>query len=212
MERPYSFSNEIKNTYIMDGYTKNSFSHDSAEMSNDAIFRREFQNQGYIGSFQLKSFQLAKDSKRLAHEGDPVVWFTKKTVNEINENPTMELEPYPQMVKVQGNRISFELNNEGEGYIVLNQTYFPGWQAKVNDEDKEIIELENGTMAIRKDSVNSINNVVFEFKPIKVIIAFWITLFTWISMIIYFIYNKLMKNIEKTRLMKNLRVEGKHGD
>lgn len=197
MERPYSFSDEIKKNYIMDGYTMNSFAHDSAEMSNDAIFRRVFQNQGYIGSFQLKSFQLAKDSMRLAHEGDPVVWFTKKTVNEINEKPNMELEPYPQMVKVQGNRISFELNNEGEGYIILNQTYFPGWQAKVNDENKEIIELEDGTMAIRKDSVNSINNVVFEFKPIRVIIAFWITLFTWISIIFYFIYKKIMKNTKK---------------
>ncbi|WP_438348914.1 YfhO family protein [Paenibacillus sp. FA6] len=189
--RPYSFNNEISQTYNQDGYTVNSFTNDSAK--SESIFRREFQNQGYIGSFQLKSFQLAKENSQLAREGDPVTWFSNKTLEEININPLENSGEYPQTVNVKGNKISFQLENNHEGYMILNQTYYPGWKVKVDGKERNIIELSNSTMAVDIKSSDIVNNIVFEFKPIKVILAFWLTFTTWIILLMYFIYYNFKK-------------------
>lgn len=201
MERPYSFNDEIKEIYKQDGYIVNSFTRDSAEMNNESIFLRRFQNQGYIGSFQLKSFQMAKENLQLAKAGDPVVRFSNKKLEEINANPILSSGVVPPMVNVKGNKISFQLENVNKGFIILDQTYYPGWKVKVDGKEKHIIELSNGTMAVSVESSDNTDDIVFEFKPVKVIIAFWVTFSTWIVLIMYCLYY----NFKKTKRNQYIR-------
>lgn len=189
LERPYSFNNEVQQVYKSDGNIENSFITANTELSNDAIFHRKFQNQGYMGSFKLKEFQVASNNSQLPKEGDPAVWFTNKPIQELNNYKSVETPGIiPSTVNVLGNRISFEIDNNEPGIIIFNQTYFPGWKVQVNGVDKNIIKFSDGTMGVTIEPAQKNNNIVFEFKPIKVIISFWITFGIWIILLLYFIY------------------------
>lgn len=187
-ERPESFQREITNLYNDSG-TKvldNSF---VAPNTNSTIFREQFQTAGYIGSFELKKFNEATKSNTIPLESDPIVFAVEKeSIIQMDGNLAVKNDNFaqmtvPQKVSYSPNKFSSDIVMNDEGYVILQQTYFSGWRAFVNDVEVDIKEFTGGVMAVKVKP--GINHIVFEFKPIGTIIAVWISFVTWILLIIY---------------------------
>ena len=46
--------------------------------------------------------------------------------------PTAQAAEQPRLVGQSANRLEFEADLVSEGYLVVNQAYYPGWQAKID--------------------------------------------------------------------------------
>ncbi len=70
------------------------------------------------------------------------------------------------------------------GVLVLLQNYYPYWKATVNGKERLILETNDTFMAIPIDK--GVSSVTFEFKPVKVIFAFYLSFGSLLLLIIFF--------------------------
>jgi len=72
------------------------------------------------------------------------------------------------------NLLQINVNADGVQYLVFQQNIYPYWQARVNGQSMQILKVNDTYMAVLLEKGK--NEVVFEFKPTKVIWAFYISL------------------------------------
>jgi hypothetical protein len=70
--------------------------------------------------------------------------------------------------------LSVEVNTTRPGYLVLGDTYFPGWKAEVDGEEAEILPANAAFRAVRVDAGRHV--VTFEYRPLSVRIGLIVTL------------------------------------
>ena len=190
-ERPYSYQEQIQNLYDteMPIEINNQFIKGYPNVMGFTIFTREFQTGGYIGSFELENFSEPLKNGTVAREGSPVIWWTNEAIVDDKDEFVSDYinNSYykwsPKKITYAPNTLSADIDREESGYLVLEQTFFNGWQVKVNDEKASLIELANGSMAVEVQSGAS--RVSFEFKPTGVIISAWITFSSWVLLMLY---------------------------
>jgi len=69
---------------------------------------------------------------------------------------------------------NIEVKNSKNGFLILRQTYYPGWQAKVNDRQIEIYRADYLFSAIPLQA--GVNSIELEFKPQLFYIGEWLSL------------------------------------
>jgi hypothetical protein len=72
------------------------------------------------------------------------------------------------------NRVTAQVNMAEPGYLVLTDTYYPGWQATVDGEPVEIQPANHAFRAVQLDRGE--HAVVFEYAPLSFRLGAWITL------------------------------------
>lgn len=188
VDRPDSFQEEITNLYNESG-SKDLDNYFVEPNTNSTIYREQFQTSGYVGSFELKKFNEATESNEIPLESDPVVFALEKdwvieTGNVLaTNNGNLVQMTIPQKINYTPNKFSSDIVMNEEGYVVLQQTYFNGWRAFVNDAKVDIKEFTGGVMAVKVEP--GLNHIVFEFKPIGTIIAVWVSFVSWFLLIVY---------------------------
>jgi hypothetical protein len=93
------------------------------------------------------------------------------------------------------NRI--ELDTHGKkGFLVLSERYasFQGWEAVSNGKGLEILKADNAISSIYLDG--SIDYIIFEYKPKSYLYGTWITLITFLFLIVFFTY-RIFKKYKK---------------
>ncbi len=83
----------------------------------------------------------------------------KINLPEINVNNTVEI------FTIDTNRVRVHVQTDNMGYLVLSDTFYPGWQALVNGKQTEILRVNDIMRAIVVPSGESI--VEFVFRPIS---------------------------------------------
>ncbi|WCF07869.1 YfhO family protein [Paenibacillus thiaminolyticus] len=205
-ERPRSYNEEIKHLYQQPerALVSNKFVTTNEFMQSETIFTRNFQNNGYIGSFELKKFNQAKNQGLIPNEGDPVIWYIYENDASVMTRNRENLElnwsnahkdSVGENLYVKGNQISVDVDIRKDGYIILEQTFYPGWKATINDRPVEILEISNGTIGIEVSAGE--HHIVFNYEPTITKITAYITFGTWFLLVfyaIYLIYRKLKTN------------------
>jgi hypothetical protein len=75
------------------------------------------------------------------------------------------------------NAVKVEVALDRDGYLVLNDTYYPGWRAYVDGEEKEILRANYAFRAVPLESGQ--HTVFFEYDPLSFKMGFAISLATW---------------------------------
>lgn len=116
-----------------------------------------FSNKEVIIALEKEStdFQLSDIDKQLsdnkdlvamrkkssgAYELDPYHGI-KQALSAINENPV-------SIINYSANNIELKSNSKEDGFIVINDSYFPGWQAKVDDNSAALLRANHAFRAI----------------------------------------------------------------
>lgn len=81
----------------------------------------------------------------------------------------------------KNNNVSLKIQSDGQGFLTISDTYYPGWIAKVNNKKTEVYAANANSKAI---IVNSGENIVnLSYKPLSLQIGLLISLFMHILVI-----------------------------
>jgi uncharacterized membrane protein YfhO len=76
--------------------------------------------------------------------------------------------------------------NEGEGTLVLSDTYYPGWKATIDGVEEKVLRVNNIFRAVEVPKGKHI--VVFDYKPKSFTWGLIITIISSITTFIAFIW------------------------
>lgn len=84
------------------------------------------------------------------------------------------------------NKAIINLEEGYSGFLVLSEKYsmFPGWTAKINEKEKEILRVNGVISAIYLEGEKG--DIIFKYKPKSFIVGSWISLITLLLIMGYF--------------------------
>jgi hypothetical protein len=92
--------------------------------------------------------------------------------------PVAQAAEQPRLVSQSANRLEFEANLASEGYLVVNQAYYPGWQARV-DGSPAAYEKANYTFgAVYLPAGN--HHLTLEFSPLSQTLGAIVSGLSWL--------------------------------
>lgn len=86
---------------------------------------------------------------------------------------------------------SIKVNFNQDGYLFLSQTFYPGWQAKIDSLPTQIFRADYAFSAVKVPAGE--HRITFSFEPNAYIIGKWITFVTIIILILYLIFYFIIK-------------------
>lgn len=137
-------------------------------------------NQALPGAFVVHQARVIEDEKaRLDVLRDP--GFDPRSEVLLNRSPSVALPPnasraageQPNISREGPGRILIEVRLSEPGYLVLADTYYPGWRATVDGEPVEILAANHAFRAVQLDRGE--HKVVFEYAPLSFRLGAWIT-------------------------------------
>ena len=95
--------------------------------------------------------------------------------------------PYPLSLiplspEYSPNTVKIEVGLDRNGYLVLSDTYYPGWRAYVDGEEKEILRANYTFRAVPLESGQ--HTVLFKYDPLSFKVGLAISLATWGAIIL----------------------------
>lgn len=148
------------------------------------VFLRRFETAGYIGTLELTSYHDARRLNALPKPGEPVVSVVSvgdaamdagRLVTKARDAASS---PAPASISVHVNEIRAVVDSAQAGYVLLQQNNYPGWTVSVDGVRRRVIPTSEGAMAVLVDPGR--HEVHFTFRPLKIIVPFWITACAWL--------------------------------
>ena len=82
-------------------------------------------------------------------------------------------QPLPSVLREGPERVIIQVTMAQAGYLVLTDTYYPGWQATVDGQPAEILPADHAFRAISLDEGE--HTVLFRYAPLSFRLGAWIT-------------------------------------
>jgi hypothetical protein len=82
--------------------------------------------------------------------------------------------PSIRVARERSDRVSVRVDMDQPGYLVLADTYYPGWRAEVDGEETELLAANHAFRAVGLEPGRHV--VVFEYAPVSFKVGAWITL------------------------------------
>jgi hypothetical protein len=92
------------------------------------------------------------------------------------------LSPIPFSPEYSPNAVNIEVTLDLDGYLVLSDTYYPGWRAYVDGEEKEVLRANYAFRAVPLKSGQ--HTVLFKYDPLSFKMGLAISLVTWGTIIL----------------------------
>jgi uncharacterized membrane protein YfhO len=83
-------------------------------------------------------------------------------------------QPDPTVWRETHGRVAIKVNMIQPGYLVLTDTYYPGWQATVDEQPVQILVADHAFRAVTLGPGEHM--VIFEYAPLSFRIGAWISL------------------------------------
>ncbi|HID65071.1 MAG TPA: hypothetical protein EYP49_20320, partial [Anaerolineae bacterium] len=94
------------------------------------------------------------------------------------QSPTSNRQPpIPLSPEYSPNAVKVEVSLNQDGYLVLSDTYYPGWRAYVDGEEKEILRANYAFRAVPLESGQ--HTVLFKYDPLSFKMGLAISLAAW---------------------------------
>jgi hypothetical protein len=95
--------------------------------------------------------------------------------------------PYPLSLiplppEYSPNAVKIEVVLDRDGYLILSDTYYPGWRAYVDGEEREVLRANYAFRAVPLESGQ--HAVLFKYDPLSFKVGFAISLATWGAIIL----------------------------
>ncbi len=103
-----------------------------------------------------------------------------------------------RLLEDEEDRLQFQVETPASAYFVLTDSFYPGWKAKIDGQETEIVVANYAFRAIAIPAGKHL--IEFSFKPISFYLGALITLLTLIAMVVFFLVNPFKKSI--LRLLK----------
>jgi hypothetical protein len=84
------------------------------------------------------------------------------------------------------NQLQLEVNTPTSGFVVLTDTFYPGWQAAINDQPRPIRQANLGFRAVAVEAGS--HQVTFSYLPRAFTFGLWTSIISWLIMIVTIIY------------------------
>ncbi|MGQ9598712.1 MAG: YfhO family protein [Anaerolineae bacterium] len=92
----------------------------------------------------------------------------------VQEGGTPPAFPEPSVLRDGPNRVIIQVNVAQAGYLVLTDTWYPGWRATVDGEIAEILSADHAFRAVSLEAGE--HTVVFEYAPLSFRVGAWVSL------------------------------------
>jgi hypothetical protein len=76
------------------------------------------------------------------------------------------------------NRLLMSANRTADGWVVIRDSWYPGWQARVDDKPAQIMHADYLFKAVPVPAGN--HEIELEYKPISFTIGLWVSVFAWV--------------------------------
>ena len=83
------------------------------------------------------------------------------------------------ITEISNNSLALQVESEKPGYLVVSDSFYPGWRAFVNDDEQEILRANYHFRALFLQAGQ--HTVRFEYRSTAVIYGTLITLITWLA-------------------------------
>lgn len=180
---------------LRSGVVLNSVPNRYVSASNQGAFNiilNNFDSSGYVGTFGLKNYNQAKSNGYGILDDQPVVWFVGDSIlsntnsERLQINWTRDLMVsawYPDAINVGADRIELKIDVDTPGFLVVEQSYYPGWKVLVDGVEGNLLQTVTGVMAVRVDQ--NTRTVTLWFRPTASIVSIYLTFVLWVSFLIY---------------------------
>jgi hypothetical protein len=99
-----------------------------------------------------------------------------------------------RLLNQSANRLQFEVTVVSSGYLLLNQPYYPGWQARL--DSGETLTLEKANYAFSAVYLPpGKHNLTFEFAPFSFTFSFIVSLVSWILSLGFLLWPLLARRV-----------------
>jgi hypothetical protein len=93
-----------------------------------------------------------------------------------------------RITEYQPDRVSVEATLEAPGFLLLLDTYFPGWQARVGDRRVRIYRADYNFRAVALPA--GFSRVVFEYRPTSVAVGLSLSLMSGAALLALFWFER----------------------
>ncbi|HWR64497.1 MAG TPA: YfhO family protein, partial [Bellilinea sp.] len=76
------------------------------------------------------------------------------------------------------NRLLISANATADGWVVIRDSWYPGWQARVDNKPAPILHADYLFKAVSVSAGN--HEIELEYKPISFTIGLWVSVFAWV--------------------------------
>ena len=115
--------------------------------------------------------------------------------------PVAQVSEQPRLVNQSANRLEFETNLASEGYLVVNQAYYPGWQATV-DGNSATYEKANYTFGAVYLSTGK-HQLTLEFSPLSQTLGAMVSGLTWLVALVALAWPLWLRRNKKRPILEN---------
>lgn len=156
---------------------------------NTDVFPRTFvvHNAEVINNEQeilerLDNFDFDLRNSIIIEKDAPLEFKNEKVIDNSTANIT----------RYEFNSLTIEANMENDGFLVLSDTYYPGWKAFVDNRETEIYRAD---YLLRAVYVNKgAHNIVFKYEPVSFRVGLFLSITAVISIFGYFGLSYIRKN------------------
>ena len=149
--------------FAIDWDTKTVFSGNSPIMTPDHL--KVFED-ALPRAFLVPKMQLGKDPLLLntyySEEFDPLQTVLLSEPVEFQETPNFDGEV--ESIKYSPNHVTIHTNQQGNGFLVLLDSYFPGWTVTVDGEERKILKANHFYRAVQLGPGR--HTLEFDFYPV----------------------------------------------
>lgn len=111
--------------------------------------------------------------------------FPEPQTNNANNLPQYKISHFEN----KGDKITINIKNNSEGFLVLSEIYYPGWKVFVNGEERKTLKANSLFRAVYLSEKS--NKIEFVFKPRSFIIGCYVSSITLLGMILVWIFSSL---------------------
>ncbi len=152
---------------------------------NKAVFPRAFVAYGSRSFRDKNELFLAILSDRTGEEMRKAVFLSQPIFNLSNSQPVSPTGKEAVIREYRPQKVTIEAQLAQNGFLVLSDIWYPGWKAKVDGKEAEILQAYHLFRAVQVPSGR--HTVVFEYDPLSFKIGLWITSLTILCLVIYFL-------------------------
>lgn len=111
-----------------------------------------------------------------------------------------------KIAEYRNRTIRLSVDMADDGFLVLSEKFYPGWQAFVDGEQAEIYKANYTLQAIYVPKGS--HDITFRFQPTQFLTGLWITILTGLGLSGFFIYKKRKTYSQLLFRLRSRRVSG----
>ena len=134
---------------------------------------------------------------------NPLLFLASSTNNDnIVDTSSIDKQSYEKIAitSFNPNLLRAKIKTDKPQILVFLQNYYPHWKAIVNGKRQPIVKTNDMFMSVRLDK--GINEVTFDFRPVNVIYAFYLSISSLLIFIVFFLFHIIRNTIKEKKYIQ----------